>query len=416
MFPFPHAHTIYTAEATHPQLPISSQVLTIPPTRLTQSTSETGIAANYSITTLFPKTRPALHKRSIKRTSSDSELSTFKSRGESQQKNWVSMYGNQTVAGIKSASMKRASQVSDSSDVYIIPTPPSSTTSFRESENPISPSYVTESEFLRDCPKTASPLSDDNDSAFLPEEDKCHYENDIIIKQMMSQLSSVSSVDCLYDDIFSIREEKSLQSSVSVPTNSSTYLDASSSTTYEMNIDNSGTAKPLSPSEQRHLTHNPQQRKPHPRPRQRNTTSSSSSDIPETSKGNENKPEDGIERREQTKRSDATAHVFIVSSEDPNTPLSPKHVTFQKQTTTLTPTPQFKSSSLPRKPPVPKPRKQQNMLTTKTNLPSLSHLSTSDGELGEPLGGSLEPKDSQYLSRSTFTMLYHGLQVGVTDL
>ena len=89
-----------------------------------------------------PRTLPILPHRGVTfsqlRANSDSEL-------ESQ----FHKYGGMSHGLKKSSSTKRASQVSDTSDVYIIPTTPLLTHSRSGSRNPLSPSYVDESQFLQ---------------------------------------------------------------------------------------------------------------------------------------------------------------------------------------------------------------------------------------------------------------------------
>ncbi len=395
---FDYLHFLDEAGPTHP--PVSSPLLSTSASRLVTSTSDMGLVAqttSYSITNLFPKTHstpPRPLNQIVKRTSSDSELSSL-SRVDTQYSNWTSRYGNRTVA---STSMKRASEVSDTSDVYIIPTPPSSITSFRESwsENPISTSYVRDSEFLRDRPTVSSPLTD-NDCAFLSKENDHDYINGAYIQEKLSRRNSTDGVQGI--------QKNALLPSVSLPPNTTATdcinLDASEANTPRSN----STALPTSP----------QQRKPRPRPRKNTLPSiSSANNIPEE---NDSKPE--CQNTIQNVNESSTIVSAVSQTHESSTLLSPKRVTFspeKEQTITVseklslssTP-PQFKSRSLPRKPPVPKPRK---LLTTgDTNLFNMSHLSTSDGEL-RSLGLNNDP----YRNRATATIMYDGIQVGVTDL
>ena len=392
----------FTDEAVATQ---SSQVLGNSTTKLVQSTSDMGLVTrttNYSITTLFPRTdptppRPPYPKQSIKRTSSDPELSSLNSRAETQSSK-ISMHGgNPRIACLKAASMKRASEVSDTSDVYIIPTPPSSTTSFRDSisDNPISPSYIRESEFLQGCPIISSLLTDD-DCVFVPDEKKHeyvnqhHYINGTFINEKLSRQSNI--------DGFQISQKKTLSLSVSLPTVSTIARDRN------LCPRNCSTVEDNTPRGDHIALPNFQQKKPIPRPRKNTLPSQSSPDI--------------IMEQKDSKFEWKESENFV-SIDEPHAILSPKQVTFNikkeqtigvSETLFVSPSPQFKTRSLPRKPPVPKPHK---LLATKTtNLSELSHLSISDGDLG----GSLELDNNNYLSKSTRTILYNGIQVGVTDL
>lgn len=388
--------------------PAPSHLFTTATSRLVASTSDVGLATkatNHSIATLFPRTGPTpprplyFSRQSVKRTSSDSELSTLSSRAETTQCRRRSLCGHRTVAGLKcAASMKRASEVSDTSDIYIIPTSSSSTTSFRESmsENPISPSYVRESDFLRD--RLTSPLTDDDDCAFLPEEkehdyvNQHHYMNGVFIKEKLARQSSA-------DGFQNIRKNKPLVPSVSLPIDTTADYRNMSASSYNSTAEDKTTTVP-------NRSH--QQKKPLPRPR-KNTLSLSSSD---------NNPEENDSKFNDTAQDESTA---ISSTQLIEPPLTPRRVTFspEKEETvrisehlSVSTLPQYKSRSLPRKPPVPKPR---TLLTTHatTNLPNVSYLSTSDSDLR----GSLELDDNPYISnRSTHTVIYNGIAVGVTDL
>ena len=246
--------------------------------------------------------------------------------------------GNRTVAKIKSSSLQRASQVSDTSDVYIIPTPPWSVSSYRESDSntPISLSYIRETEFLGQIqdptksPNQFSELQDEDDSAFLPDsEDDSEgddgYENSEFLQQMSGGLSkSLSSAedyeDVLsmrhkleieqnhslsstgdYDDILSVRHKLDIeqnQSGLSVNTTSiyhnlSDAFVSDSSTTETRTRGDKAADNPMTSSSRSqrspNLNRSPQHPKPQPRqrtkpipqPRRRSTISSTSSDVTE---------------------------------------------------------------------------------------------------------------------------------------
>ena len=448
--------------------------------------------------------------------------------------------GNQTSVANKSSSMKRASQVSESSDIYIIPTPPASSMSNRrsDSQNPISPSYVTESEFLgkqNGVSRNGNPIKnfdlvetddedDDDDSAFLSNSPLKQSSNESrrIFQQRSDTQSSIDS----YDDVIHIRQRLEIDRDADVVTTSSPEPTTSdrddtpvstgecgsfhnqSHLSLESQKQSSVQASTFYQSDSRQQRPIARPRKPFISPR-RSTLSSSASDTSDISLSPRVKSPPVPPRRFALPREEVEANNYVIveklenETEDvgdrfsshldvshstevgfksaildceenntrehpvissisdgfknvspvlhsshithspptihtphsPHTAHSPltKHVSWkhgneQTSSDSNLNTQIHNSESLTqnistsdeqtqavRKPPVPKPRKNFTKLRGKS-LNSMSHLSTSEGDITESLTQSLELKDSRVRSRSTHTIVFNGEEVGVTDV
>ena len=352
--------------------------------------------------------------------------------------------------------------MSDSSDIYVIPTPPWSVSSYRESYSniPISPSYVRETEFLGEFPdhkKSShmfSELPNEMDNTFLSDdqdsEDDDGYENSEYLRKT-NRTSRASQSSSEYEDVLNVKQQ------LEIKTNQSGGLSVTSGNTTsiyhclaDINITNSSTTEvSINGTRGDHIAENPsaskspkpqpRQRKPVPQPRRRSTLSSTSSEVSGTRWNPPDTAVGGGEGNGESKRLEPksegvgagswefrkdTPSSGLTSSSTPPTPRksespSRTRVTFAKEQVTHylnTPVSAIKKSqSLPRpKPPVPVPRRTKPH--EETNVVAMSHLSTSDGDMRETLSHSLDLKDSCYGSVSTHTIIFNGHEVGVTDL